>query len=352
MANKAKEKNQKVIKTGKVKGTKEEKFDFNEEIVIGLKRIDEGIEKKKRKEAIHNEKKEKKKNKKQKQDEIIVKDIYSKQTEKNQNKKKKTKKPEKKLTPKQMLAKKKRKAILRLLKWTTLICLVIGGTIFFLLSPVFNINSITVKGNEKISSDEIISLSTLEIEQNMFQYHMNEVKEAIKQNTYIKTIELHRILPDKIEIIVEEREETYRIPIGNAYAYIDNQGYILEITSETKNLPIIQGITTAQENIQPGNRLDVEDLKKLNDVLKIMESANSNSILDLITTIDITDKEDYIIRMEEKKKTIHFGDTSNTSTKMLLIIEFNEEEKNTEGEIFLNMNLNDENNMPYFRKKI
>ena len=40
------------------------------------------------------------------------------------------------------------------------------------------------------------------------------------------------------------------------------------------------------------------------------------------------------------------------STKMLWIIEFNEIEGNTKGEIMLNMNLNDEKSKPYFRKGI
>ncbi len=340
---KTKKQNKKIMTDGKLKGTKEEKFDFNEEIVIGLKRIDNDENNNQKKKT----EKKQKKNKKESKKDILVEDIYSKQ-----NQKKKSNKPKKKLTPKQERARKKRKIILKILGGTTLICLIIGGGIFLLRSPIFNINNITVKGNEKISSNELISLSTLKVEENMFQYNFGEIEETIKQNPYIKTVELHRQLPDTVEIIVEERKATYMIQVANAFAYIDNQGYILEISTEKQILPIIKGISTSQENIHPNNRLEKEDLKKLNDILKIMESANSNSLAKFITSIDISDKEDYIIRMETKKKTIHFGDASNISTKMLLITKFNEEEKNTEGEIFLNMNLNDENNMPYFRKKV
>ena len=53
-----------------------------------------------------------------------------------------------------------------------------------------------------------------------------------------------------------------------------------------------------------------------------------------------------------KKKTVHIGDSSNLSTKMLWILKFNEIEGNTAGEIILNMNLHDENSKPYFRKKV
>ena len=66
------------------------------------------------------------------------------------------------------------------------------------------------------------------------------------------------------------------IKFGNAYAYINNQGYILEITDKEEAVPIITGYETLDENIQEGNRLNTEDLEKLNDVLKIMEAASSS----------------------------------------------------------------------------
>lgn len=339
-----------------LKDTKEKTFDFSEEIVIGLKRLDDEpkVNTKKR----ENTKKKHKSKSKVQEEEILPTDIYSKQnkekTQESKGKKKqyKNKKPIKKLTPKQELAKKKRKAIFKLIKGTTLIGIIIGGTIFFFLSPIFNIKNITVEGNKKISSDEIISLSHINIEQNMFQYRMKEVQEEIKQNAYIQKVDIRRKLPDTIEILVSERKATYMIQIANAYAYIDNQGYVLEITDKKEILPLLEGIATIQENIHPGNRLDTEDLKKLNDVLKIMESANSNGIINFITKIDITNEGDYILRLEEKKKTVHLGDISNLSTKMLWIIKFNEEEKKTPGDIYLNMNLNNESNKPFFRKKI
>ena len=41
----------------------------------------------------------------------------------------------------------------------------------------------------------------------------------------------------------------------NGYAYINNQGYILEISQEKLDLPVIQGAKTPEEKIVPVNRL-------------------------------------------------------------------------------------------------
>lgn len=362
MARKTKEKTKKINeknKRGKVeeeKNTKDEKFSFDEEIFIGLKRIEEDKPKVDKSANNANKKKgEKKNNVKAKQGAMKnVKQENERQSTKINVNVKKTKNnvPQKKLTPKQEIARKKRKAILRIVKFTTLLLIVLGGTIYTLLSPIFNIKTISVIGNSEISIDEIISLSGLELEQNMFQYRQADVVKQIKENAYIDTVKIKRKVPDTVEIVISEREASYMVQFANAYAYINNQGYILEITDKKENLPIITGIETIQENIQTGNRLCAEDLKKLGDVLKIMESSESNELSEYITKIDITNSDNYILTLQEKNKIVHLGDTSNLSTKMLWILKFNELEGDVQGEIILNMNLNDDKNKPYFRKKI
>lgn len=327
----------------KEKNTKDEKFNFDEEIIIGLKRIDED----KSSESKTLQKKNNKKNKIKQKKNVKNKQVNSKKQPVNDHQNKKEIN-----TQKQNIINKKRKAILKLIKWTSLIIIIIGGVIYALLSPMFNIKTINVVGNSKISSDEIISLSKIELEKNMFQHSKKEIIKNIKENAYIEDVQVKRKIPDTIEVTITERKATFKFQIANAYAVINNQGYILEISDKTDDLPIIVGIETPQENIQTGNRLCEDDLKKLGDVLKIMESANSNDVANLITKIDITDHNNYKLILQKKNKTVHLGDTSNLSTKMLWIIEFNEIEGNTKGEIILNMNLNDEKSKPYFRKSI
>lgn len=404
-----------------VEETKEDKFSFDQEIVIGLKRLDEpkpvnknGKKKlnQKEKKRLKKEKKAKKikeKNKKRSKDtyydaqvrenkklkksgkaeykgvpnskvqkkniqnnyndytDDIIKtkylqddmdsydDRYFTNTSTINRENRKTTKQKNKntrLTEKQKLAKKRRKFVIKICKWLTLFCIIIGAIIYAMLSPIFNITSIEVSGNSRISSETILSLSGLSINQNIFNFSTSQVRNNIKQNAYIESVEISRSLPDKVEITVEERVATYALTIGNAYAYINNQGYILEITSNKGSYPIISGYETPVEQIKEGSRLVTDDLEKLNDVLRIMESASigDNNISELITQINIADKTNYILTLEKEKKTIYLGDTSNLSTKVLLINQILKEEKDNEGTIYLNVNLNTES--PYFRETV
>lgn len=89
---------------------------------------------------------------------------------------------------------KKKKRRLKILKWTSLVVLIVGGLTLFLLSDVFNIKEIKVLNNSKISAEEIKKLSTLQVDENMFKFLKIRVEEQIKQNPYIETVAIHRKL--------------------------------------------------------------------------------------------------------------------------------------------------------------
>ena len=158
-------------------------------------------------------------------------------------------------------------------------------------------------------------------------------------------------LPNVILLEVEERQATYSLQVGEKYAYINNQGYILEISEQKLELPVIQGISTEQEQIVEGNRLNTEDLEKLETVIKIINICKNYELDKKITSINIENKSNYIIYMEEEKKTIYLGDNSNLSNKMLYVPTILQESQGKEGTIYLNGDINN-NFKPRFREKV
>ena len=295
-------------------------FDFDKEIVIGMPKIPETKQQK------------------------------NKRKNKNISNNKKKPAVTKKISKKQEMAIKKRKLILKIIRTIVLIGILIGTLIYILLSPLFNIKDVTVTGNNKLSGEEIISLSEIRTEENIFKTSKNDIKNRIKTNPYVENVKIRRKLPDKVEIIVVERVATYMLPFANSYVYINNQGYMLEITSQKANLPIITGFSTPEENLHEGERLVSEDLVKLGEVLQIIESANANGIQELITKIDISNRQDYTIMLEKEKKLVHMGDVSNLSTKMSYINKIIQDEAGIEGEIFVNTDLT--NKGAVFREKV
>lgn len=350
----------------KSKKKENEPVDLDNEIIIGLKRIEDKPVKKQKNTQNRNNNRSKNKTNLKNTSKVAKENKKSKTKKvsniKNKSSNAKTKEinvSEKLYDDEQIMGyespkekekkKKKRRKIFRTIKILMIIFILIGAIAYFLLSPMFNIKNINVSGNEKTSSEEILSLSQLKKDENIFKINKNETRENVKQNAYIDTVEIKRTLPDTVTIVVTERTATYQINYSNLYMLINNQGYMLETTEMNEDMPVIVGITTNEENIKTGNRLCVEDLEKLEDVLRISESAKSNNLEELITKIDITNKEDYIIEMKAEKKTVHLGDTTNLALKMLYVSDIISKEKD-EGEIFVNTDL--ENKGAIFRKKV
>lgn len=290
------------------------------------------------------------KNKKQKSDnevinldnEIIIGMTLKEEPKKNKKKKeqpktkiKKTKKNTNKVQKTKKRPKTKKKNIkLKMVKWIFLLALLATAIILFLLSSVFNITDIVVENNKKISEQEIVNLSGLVKNENMFKTTNKKIKEGIKQNPYIEDVVITRELSGKVKLKVIERTPTYMIKFANGYAYINNQGYILEISEEALQLPIITGFKTSSEEIKAGNRLVVDDLKELENVIKIMETAKNTSIADIITEIDISNSNNYKLVIASEGKTVQFGDLNNINVKILKIEYILEQEKAREGEIY------------------
>ena len=262
--------------------------------------------------------------------------------EKNDFNKVKTNKT--KISTKKRKQRKKKKRIAEI--FITLL-IIAGVFIFAMVSPIFNITKIEVVGNEKIETNTIISLSGIQTGENIFRISEKNIKDKIKQNTYINSVSINRKLPNILELKIEERKIEYQIKVMESYVYIDYQGYILELSSEKAEVPIISGIQTDEQEFLKINTDDINKIKRLhkndfsilNTLKGIVNSAKSIDIYNLITEIKI-EKGEYIIIIENEKKEVHLGDGSDIANKMLYLKAILEEEEKNEGIIYLDEDLN------------
>lgn len=310
-----------------------------------LNDIDKKNEIKQREERIKN------RNKSKKEAEAFDYDTETVINMTNKNNKQQQQYNKQQMSRKQKQILKRKKRIKRIVKNITLLLIVVAGIIFALVSPIFNIEKIEVLNNAQISSDTIISLSQLYLGQNIFKFNKNKTEKNIKTNAYIENVKIEKKFPNKIEIQVEERQRDYNVEFLNGYAYINKQGYILEKSQEKLDLPTIQGISTEEEQIVEGNRLNSEDLEKLETVIQIMSTCKNYDLDTKVTTINIENKDEYSLYMEEEKKTIYLGNKNNLSNKMLYVKTIIEKNQGKEGYIYVDGDTNN-NFKNRFREKV
>jgi cell division protein FtsQ len=308
----------------------ENTFSFRDEIVLGINYEEDEEEIKESKKSNKNKKKNNNKNnKKIKKEE--PKEKNKKATKHKKNKKSKTKK-------------KLNKVLVTII---TAIVLLIIIAIFALTAPIFNITEIDVEGNQNIAEATIINLSGLKKGENIFRFNKSVISK-IKENPYIENVQISRNLPGDIIITVEEREIKYQINLINGYTYIDKSGYILENSAEKKDVPVLVGLSVTEDQLLNDKRLEIEDLEKLNQISKIIESAKTINIDKLITEINID--EDYVLYLESESKKIYIGDTTNLTNKMLYIQKILENEQGKQGSVFVNGDIS-AGFKPYFREE-
>jgi len=269
---------------------------------------------------------------------------------KNEELKKETKKTTKQVAKKATSKKKdKPKKSKKGLVVISIIFIIILTGFILMNVDICKINNVEVISNDRVSVEQIKELANFDQYNNLFAINKVKIKEDIKKNAYIEEVNVSRKFPNTVKITVKERVPKYLLQVADSYIYINNQGYMLEVSVEKLDLPIILGFKTDLSNVQAGNRLEVEDLKQLETIIKIVETARSNDIANYITKIDVSDEKNYTLIMESEQKTVYLGDCSDLNTKMLYLTGILTQTKNLAGEIFLNMDLNTDD--AYFREQ-
>lgn len=327
-----------MAKNSNKKNKKDNKYNAENEIIIGVTtKPKETVRVEKKKTTRTNPSKNKKVKTNDKKN-VNPKNKKNVQATKNKTNKKVHKKE---ITKEEQIRKLNSKKII--ISIIVLLFIALGGTIYYLTTPVFNIANVEVYGNEKNSIETYISLSKINLgTTNIFAITNNSVGKNIKENSYVKEVEMKRKLPNTIQLYITEREVAYQIEYTGKYIYLDNQGYILEISEDKKDVPTIKGFSTLKGNINVGQRLIDEDLIKLNVVAKFINYCKYNTIENKLTDIDVTEDTNYTMYFKEDKKTVYLGDASNLSERLSLLKTILNNEKNKEIEIFMNGNLNED----------
>ena len=244
-----------------------------------------------------------------------------------------------------------------LTKIVSILFLLILTIVLIGVSGVIRVNKIEINTDgKKVSVQEIKSLSTLSENMNMFGFNARTVEENIKKNPYIGSVQVKRHLNGSVSINIIERIAKYKINYAGGYILIDSGGYVLEITSEENELPVLLGITTDLSSLTVGstenkvNILNLEDLEKIKTVNNIMEISKNNNIGNLINRIDISDDKNYIVYLDSEQKVVYLGDCSELNTRILCMKEIVNNESGIKGEIFIDGDLN--NSKPRFRESV
>ena len=136
---------------------------------------------------------------------------------------------------------------------------VLGLKIF---AEQLRVKEIMISGNKRLDRADVISALKVYKGESLLNLHFEDLRGRLKQNPWIKKVDLRKQYPDTLEIKIEEAEPRALLSVKEQLYLVDGEGRVLEsIKGETPPfLPVIK-------NIDPGLRKDMTEALKLVEAL-------------------------------------------------------------------------------------
>ena len=152
----------------------------------------------------------------------------------------------------------------------------IAGVYLLLTSKLFNIEDISVVNNNHYTAEQIVEMSGIQTETNMFETRMTPIEKTLENDSYIKNATIKRKPFHKVEIILEEREEKYCILSEEKYVIADFEGVVLSITDEMPPLTVIDNLKIKEAEI--GSVIKTESNLVFSEIISFLIEVEKNDM--------------------------------------------------------------------------
>lgn len=170
------------------------------------------------------------------------------------------------------------------------VLLICFSTYVLLQSPLFNVRNIQIVGRSEISQQEVVKLSGIVLDSNIFKLDLKAGKEKISLLPAVKDVELTRKFPSTIIISITERQAVAFLQLDNSFIELDNEGvYIRTGEINKKNIPVVTGFTV--DKVKPGQKVNNE---KIPIVMEVLDKLPKD-LVNKLSEIHIGDQDKVVI---------------------------------------------------------
>jgi cell division protein FtsQ len=95
------------------------------------------------------------------------------------------------------------------------------------VQPFFALNKVRVSGNSHQSDAGLLARAGIHLGQNIFEVNIGQVQERLQQDPWIDHVSIRRVLPDRLEIHVGERQACFWVIRDHQLFYADQRGKVI-----------------------------------------------------------------------------------------------------------------------------
>lgn len=201
---------------------------------------------------------------------------------------------------------------LRVSRWLVPIGLVLAAAVWMvdamLQARVLAVQHVTVRGNARLTKDEVLALVEDVRGENILQVDLQEYRHRVMDSPWIADVTLRRVLPATIDVAVVERKPLVTARLGDQLYLVDESGAIIdEFGTQYRDLdlPIVDGLVGPAA--KAGALVDHARVQLTDALLSVI-----NTWPDLrrhLSQVDVSNAHDAVVMFDNDPAWLHLGES-------------------------------------------
>lgn len=181
------------------------------------------------------------------------------------------------------------------------------ATALLLGAPVLQVAQVTVRGNERLSTGEILALVDGLPGRNLLTLRLERWRQRLLSSPWVEDATLRRVLPAKVEIVVRERRPIGIARLNRALYLVDARGIVVDEFGPNYadlDLPIIDGLANA-----PSEAAAIVDESRAALASRlIMALETQPDLARRVSQIDVADVHDAVVILKGDTAMLRLGE--------------------------------------------
>lgn len=185
-------------------------------------------------------------------------------------------------------------------------------TYLILTMDYFSVKKIKVYNNKLVTKQELNNITKDYIGQNIFRLKKNKLSDKLVENSYIKNAEVKKVLPNLVEIKIQETKDICYFEIGKDKFFVDTDYNVVKNKNRVDytKLPKIVG---ANQNIEK-----ISNLQADKNFYLFIKNLKEQKVLNQLNEINVDDVKSIFLN-EKKGILIEYGDLGDSEKKSIKI---------------------------------
>lgn len=177
--------------------------------------------------------------------------------------------------------------IRRCIFFAVIAAILVSVIVFF--TPIFNIKTVSVIGNERVSTEQVMEKIGDIVDENLFALRKGPITKRLLEYAYVEKVTIKKKpFPPTLILDIKECKPATQIEYAESYIATDKTGKILEKSQEKlEGMSVTKGLKIISAN--EGENIEFKDDEAKKIVLGCIQAMDKADILDDITTMSFED---------------------------------------------------------------